>query len=127
FSIFFNTVLIRGLPLFEGIIVLLYIFGFFAIIIVLWVMGPRGDPKAVWTEFTDSSGWGNIGLSCLVRLLGPLGIIINADSACHLSEELRDAAWVLPRSMVATATVNYSLGFIMTVTFMSTIGDITEV
>lgn len=37
---------------------------------------------------------------------------IGADSQCHLSEELKNAAWVLPRATVATATANYVMGFV---------------
>jgi amino acid transporter len=48
--------------------------------------------------------------------------LIGSDSSCHLSEELKDAAYILPRAMVATAIVNYSMGFIMTVTILSTLG-----
>lgn len=83
-------------------------------------MAPRSDPKAVFTKIQDNAGWGNVGLSCLVGLLGPVVTLIGSDSACHLSEELKDAVWVFPRSMVATALVNYSQGFVMTITFMST-------
>ena len=81
----------------------LHIFGLFAFPVVLWVMAPRPDPKAVFTEFQDNVGWGNVGLSCLVGLLGPVVTLISSDSTCHLSKELKDAAWVLPRSIVATA------------------------
>jgi amino acid transporter len=86
-------------------------------------MAPRADPKTVWTDFQDNSGWGSVGVATLVGILGPVVTLIGSDSSCHLSEELRDAAWVLPRAMVATALVNYSLGFVMTVTIMSTLGD----
>lgn len=127
FAIIWNTVLVRKLPLLEGVIVILHVFGFFAFIVVLWVMGPRSDTKAVWTEFQDNGNWGNIGLSCLVGMTGPVITLIGADSACHLSEELKDAAWVLPRSMVATAIVNYIMGFVMTVTVMSTLGDVDSI
>jgi amino acid transporter len=127
FAMVWNTVLVRKLPLVEGIIVILHIFGFFAFVVVLWVMAPRSDPKEVWTDFQDNGGWGSIGLSCLVGMTGPVITLIGADSACHLSEELKDASYVLPRSMVATATVNYILGFVMTITVMSTLGDVTSV
>ncbi|CZR58632.1 related to HNM1-Choline permease [Phialocephala subalpina] len=127
FAIIWNTVLVRKLPLLEGIIVILHVFGFFAFIVVLWVMAPRSDAKVVWTDFQDNGNWGNIGLSCLVGMTGPVITLIGADSACHLSEELKDAAWVLPRSMVATATVNYIMGFVMTVTVMSTLGDVDNI
>ncbi|KAF8846794.1 amino acid transporter [Acephala macrosclerotiorum] len=127
FAIVWNTVLVRKLPLLEGVIVILHVFGFFAFIVVLWVMAPRSDPKVVWTDFQDNGNWGNIGLSCLVGMTGPVITLIGADSACHLSEELKDAAWVLPRSMVATAIVNYIMGFVMTVTVMSTLGDVNSI
>lgn len=124
FAIIFNTILIRKLPLFEGIILILHVFGFIAFMTVLWVMSPRADVHTTWTDFQDNAGWGNLGLATLVGILGPTVTLVGGDSACHLSEELRDAAWVLPRSMIVTAVVNYSLGFIMTVTIMTTLGDL---
>ncbi|KAH7380206.1 amino acid/polyamine transporter I [Phaeosphaeria sp. MPI-PUGE-AT-0046c] len=123
FAILWNTVFVRKLPLIEGIGLTLHVFGFFAFVVVLWVMGPRSDTRIVWTNFEDNGGWGNKGVATLVGILGPMVTLIGSDSSCHLSEELRDAAWVLPRAMVATALVNYSLGFIMTVTVMSTLGS----
>jgi choline transport protein len=127
FCIFFNTVLIRRLPLIEGIALTLHVLGFFTFVIILWVMGPRQDPVTVFTSFEDNNGWGNLGLATLVGLLSPITTIIGADSVCHLSEELRDASYILPRSMIANATINYSLGFILTITFMFTIGNADQV
>ena len=124
FAIIFNTILIRKLPLFEGIVLILHVFGFIAFMTVLWVMSPRSDVHTTWTDFQDNAGWGNLGLATLVGILGPTVTLVGGDSACHLSEELRDAAWVLPRSMIVTAVVNYSLGFIMTVTIMTTLGNL---
>ena len=82
----------------------------------LWLLAPT--PKTVFTEFRNNA---DAGLSYLVGLLGPVVTLIDSDSVSHLSEELKDAAWVLPRSVVATALINYSLGFLMIITFMSTI------
>ena len=41
FSVFFNTVGAKHLPLFESMILFLHIFGFFAILIPLWVLAPK--------------------------------------------------------------------------------------
>lgn len=120
-AIFFNTILFRKLPLIEGIIIVFHIFGFLAIVVVLWIMGPRGGPETV-TTFSDN-GWSSAGLSCLVGILSPIITLIGADSQCHLSEELYNAAWTLPRAMVATATANYVMGFVMVLTIMFTIGS----
>ncbi|KAH7067154.1 GABA-specific permease [Paraphoma chrysanthemicola] len=123
FAILWNTVFITKLPLLEGVGLVLHGMGFFAFVGVLWAMGPRSSASSVWTQFEDNSGWGNKGLAALVGILGPVVTLIGSDSSCHLSEEVRDAAWVLPRAMIATACANYALGFIMTVTIMSTLGN----
>ncbi|KAK5740131.1 hypothetical protein LTR17_004843 [Elasticomyces elasticus] len=121
---FFNTVLFSKLPLLEGIIIVFHCFGFLAIVVTLWVMGSRGGAETV-TTFSDN-GWGSVGLSCLVGILSPIITLVGADSQCHLSEELHDAAYVLPRAMVATACANYVMGFVMVLTIMFTVGPDVE-
>lgn len=78
-------------------------------------MAPRSD-SSVLTTF-ESNGWSSAGLACLVGLNAAVGDVIGADSSVHLSEELKNASWILPRSMMATALMNYILGFIMISTF----------
>lgn len=132
FAIVFNTALARKLPLFEVIVGVLNVLGFAAFLAVLWSMAPLHDADGddeirrrneAWTEFQDNAGWGSVGLATLVGILGPSVTLIGADSACHLSEEVRDASWVLPRSMVVTAAINYTVSFVMTVAVMMTVGD----
>lgn len=40
-AIFFNTSAIGKLPILEGLAVVFHTFGFFAFVIIIWVMGPR--------------------------------------------------------------------------------------
>jgi choline transport protein len=122
-SILWNTILVKKLPLMEGIALVVHVFGFFAFLVVLWVMGPRSDTKVTWKEFQDPSGWGNTVLATFVGILGPILSLGGADLAVHLAEEVKNAAYITPRAMVATAGVNYSLAFIMTVTVFSTMGN----
>ena len=75
-------------------------------------MAPRGSASSVFTEF-ESNGWPTVGLACLAGLNGPVPYLTGADSSVHLSEELKNAAWTLPRSMVATAISNYITSFIV--------------
>lgn len=120
--ILINTVAVKKLPLLEGFMLLFFFFSFFTIIVVLWVMAERTPAKKVFTEFSDNMGWGNVGLSTLIGILSPFTTLLGSDSACHLSEELKDASWVLPRAMAATAIVNYALGFVTVITLMFTLG-----
>ncbi|KAK3723476.1 hypothetical protein LTR37_001728 [Vermiconidia calcicola] len=125
-AIFFNTTAITKLPILEGLAVVLHVFGFLAFTVVLWVMGPRANAKDTFTDFRDDNNWGSTGLATLIAMVGPTTTFLGGDSAVHLSEELRDASYVLPRAMCSAAVINYALGFVTTVTLMFSLGDIEE-
>ncbi|KAL1844145.1 hypothetical protein VTK73DRAFT_2654 [Phialemonium thermophilum] len=127
FCIVFNTFLAKRLPMVEGMVLIVHILGFFAVLVPLWVLAPRGDPHAVFTEFLNLGGWPTTGLSFMVGLLSPVYTLIGADSAVHMSEEIQDASRVLPRAIMWAAGVNGSLGFVMVVTFCSTLGSVLDV
>lgn len=58
FVAIFNVFLANHLPLIEGIILVLHFAGWVAIVVVLWIMGPRTSSTGVWDQFIDE-GWGN--------------------------------------------------------------------
>ncbi|KAF9690527.1 hypothetical protein EKO04_011546 [Ascochyta lentis] len=122
FSILFNTLLTHKLPLIQSVVLLLHIFGFFAVFITMWFLGPRSSSKEVFGSFQDNAGWGSVGLSVLIGQLSPIFSLLGADAATHVSEELNDASHILPRAMIWT--VNSSLGFLMLVTFCFCLGDV---
>ncbi|KAK2877814.1 hypothetical protein FQN49_001171 [Arthroderma sp. PD_2] len=123
----FNTVLAKRLPLIEGVVLILHVAGFFAILIPLWILAPRSTSKEVWTTVEDAQGWGSKGVASLVGIITPVVSLIGADAATHMSEELRNASKTLPKAMMATALFNGSLGIIMVITFCYTIGDLESV
>jgi hypothetical protein len=85
----FNTFFSRKLPLIEGVIVILHVAGFFAVIIPLWVMGDRGDTAEVFTKFEDNSGWNNLPLSTIIGLVGAASTFIGSEAGVHMA----DMAW----------------------------------
>lgn len=123
-AISFNTFLIGKLPVLEGLAIMLHVFGFFAFIVIFWVMGPRAAAGPTSTHFDDSNGWGSLGLATLIGMVGPTTTYLGADSAVHLAEELKDASYVLPRAMFSAAVINYITGFTMMITFMFNLGDL---
>ncbi|KAK5080003.1 hypothetical protein LTS08_008914 [Lithohypha guttulata] len=127
FSIIFNTVLASRLPLVEGLILILHVTGFFAIIITLWVMGPQGQPREVLLTFTNNGGWSSTGLSSMVGLLAPIAVLIGYDCSAHMAEEIKDAARTLPNAIMASVGLNATLAFIMSVTLIFTLGDVESV
>ena len=80
FAGLFNTFLARHLPLIEGLILVLHIFGFFGILVPLWVLSPRASSREVWTGFFDP-GWGSSGLVSLVGILSGILPLLGADAA----------------------------------------------
>ena len=77
--------LVKHLPMVEGLILILHVFGFFAILIPLWVLAPRNSAKAVFTEFTDGGNWNSMGLSTLIGILSPVFAFIGKLSPCILA------------------------------------------
>ncbi|KIY02245.1 uncharacterized protein Z520_02383 [Fonsecaea multimorphosa CBS 102226] len=122
----FNIFLANHLPLVEGIILVLHVAGFVAILVPLWIMAPRTPSSEVWTSFTDGNGWGSIGVACLVGMITNAGALVGGDAAAHMAEELKSASKILPRAMIWTIAVNGLLGFVMLVTFLYTLGNLDE-
>lgn len=127
FSVFFNTFLVKKLPLIEGIVLIVHIFGFFAVLVTLWVMGPRGNAHEVFTTFNNYGGWSSDGLSAVVGILAVMIPLLGADGAVHMSEELRDASKLLPRSMILTTIFNGGMGWIILITFCCVLGSLDDV
>ncbi|KAF8855458.1 amino acid transporter [Acephala macrosclerotiorum] len=127
FCIIFNTFLAKKLPMVEGMVLIIHLLGFFAVLVPLWVLAPRNSAKEVFTDFLNLGGWSSKGLAFMVGLLSPVYTLIGADSAVHMSEEIKDASIVLPRAIIWAASVNGTLGFIMVISFCFTLGNVADI
>jgi choline transport protein len=124
FCIIFNTFLAKRLPMVESLILVFHILGFIAVLIILWVLGPRDTADDVFGNFQNLGGWSTTGLAFFVGLLSPVYTLIGADSAVHMSEEISDASAVLPKAIMWAAGINGTLGWVMIITFAFTLGDL---
>lgn len=88
FSIVFNTSLATRLPLIEGIVLILHLVGFFAIIIPLWVLAPRAKPSAALLQFSNNGGWSSTGLSAMIGLTSPVSVMIGYDCSVHMCKAI---------------------------------------
>lgn len=69
-AIIINTVVSALLPILEGMILILHLIGFFAILITLLVFRDNDNGTEVFTEWRNSGNWPTQGLSWFVGLLG---------------------------------------------------------
>lgn len=147
-AIIFNTVLAAYLPILEGSALVLHLAGLFAIIIPLWVMGPKADAHETLLEFTNVGGWPSDGLAAMIGLTTPLSMMMGFDCSVHMcefdniptvkhsiltnnaietAEEIQDASLVLPKAIIWSVVLNAVLGFLMAITLIFTIGDVDNI
>jgi amino acid transporter len=88
FTVFFNTFLAKRLPLVEGLVLVLHIVGLFAIMIPLWILAPRNNSRAVFTEFTNNGGWATTGTSFMIGLQPLVVSVLGFDSSVHMCKSL---------------------------------------
>ncbi|KAK3615805.1 hypothetical protein LTR56_026368 [Elasticomyces elasticus] len=123
FCVFFNIFLAKRLPFVEGILLIIYIVGFFVVIIPLWVLAPRSPASEVFTTFNNNGGWSGKGVAVMVGLGGVVPSLAGYDCAVHMAEEIKDASRTLPRAIVFGVAVNGTMGLIMVITVCFTLGD----
>ncbi|QIW98180.1 hypothetical protein AMS68_003698 [Peltaster fructicola] len=123
----FNIFFAHQLPLAEGMILFVHVFGFFAFLLVLWIMADHVPAEQVFTTFNNGGGWSTQGLSCLVGLTTPIWCFIGPDAGAHMSEELKDASLQLPRAMIWATFANGIMGITMLISFCFCITDLQSV
>ncbi|KAF1949616.1 GABA permease-like protein, partial [Byssothecium circinans] len=124
FAVIINIAAGWLLPKFEGALLVLHILGFFGILIPLLTLGPKSDPQEVFTSFSNLGGWSTQGLSFCIGIMGSVFAFVGGDGPIHLSEEIQNAAVVVPRSIMTGIMINGTLGFAMVVTVLCRAGDI---
>ncbi|CBX99211.1 hypothetical protein IAQ61_000674 [Plenodomus lingam] len=127
FSVFINVAAGWLLPKFEGGLLILHLVGFFAILIPILVLGPQGDAKEIFTTFANLGGWSSQGLSFCIGLMGSVFAFAGGDGPIHLSEEIRNAQVIVPRSLMAGVLINGSMGLVMIIAVLLRMGDLDAV
>ncbi|PGH20066.1 hypothetical protein AJ80_03716 [Polytolypa hystricis UAMH7299] len=111
FCVFINTVVSFLLPKFEGLVLILHIVGFFAVLLPMVILGNHGNTKDVFATFYNEGGWSTQGLSFFVGLSGNAFAFVGTDGAFHMSEEVRNPSVVVPRSIMLSMLLNGIMGF----------------
>ncbi|KAF1974223.1 amino acid transporter, partial [Bimuria novae-zelandiae CBS 107.79] len=123
FTGFVNTIAVRILPALEGVILVLHVLGFLAILIPLVHLALHSSAEFVFATWENFSGYPD-GLSWFVGLTTSSVLFIGIDGACHMAEEVKNASINVPRSMFFTIFLNGALGFAMMVSILFCIGDV---
>ena len=69
-----------GLIAFHVTAFAIHIMAYFAFIIPIWVNAPRASSQQVWTDFSNSGGWSNLGLSVMIGQLSGIYTQVGIDT-----------------------------------------------
>ncbi|OOF98668.1 hypothetical protein ASPCADRAFT_394077 [Aspergillus carbonarius ITEM 5010] len=112
------------LPAIEIFILVIHIFGFFAVLFSLIALGPQSNAPSVFSMLVDLGNWHDITLSSFVGLQGTAVAFVGMDGAIHMAEEVENSSMVVPQSMLLAILINGALGFAMLLTILLKSGDI---
>ncbi|PQE33962.1 amino acid permease protein [Rutstroemia sp. NJR-2017a WRK4] len=104
----------------------LHIAGFVAIMAVLGAMAPKHDAHFVFVQVTNTSGWGNDGVSWLVGLLSAVYPLLGYDAACHLAEEMPRPGRNVPIAMVGSVAINGLMGLGYCIILLYSLGNLED-
>jgi choline transport protein len=104
FGTLMNTVGARFLPILEIVVLVFTVFGFFCIIVPLWVLAPKAPASEVFGSFENLGGWPSMGTACFVGSITATGSFAGSDAAAHLAEETRDASKTVVSSIRQSAS-----------------------
>ena len=82
---FFNIHLAKKFPMIEGIMLVIHLAGWAAVIVTLWVTSLRGNAHDVIFTFINPGGWENAGVASLIGVLTPWSSLVGYDSSVHMS------------------------------------------
>lgn len=81
-SVMINTLISSMLPKLEGMLLIVHILAFFAVLITLVTFTPSSDARSMFSEFRNDGGWSNQGLSFLVGLTGCIYCFVGEYNRC---------------------------------------------
>ncbi|KAJ5634217.1 choline transport protein [Penicillium herquei] len=122
-----NTCLGMVLPIVEVFILIIHVFGFFAVLIPLLYLGPRAKASAVFATSYELGGWNDVTLATFIGMKGAVAAFLGTDGAVHMAEEVANSSTAVPQSMLAAVLINGGMGFGIMIAFLFTAGDITTI
>lgn len=112
------------MPYWQNAVMCIHILGYLGYIVPIWCNAPRATHQQVWSSWQNEGGWSSIGLAVMVGQLSGIGLQCGIDTAAHMSEEVKDAATSIPRTMIAVYLINMALILPAIVTIVYHIPDL---
>jgi len=99
---------------------------FIVLVVIFAVRSPHASAKAVFTEFTNSGGWSNMGVSVMVGQITAIYGLFCGDCTVHMSEEITDAKINVPNAMIRGYLLSGIVAFFFYISYLFTITSIDD-
>ncbi|KAL6712604.1 hypothetical protein ACN47E_000481 [Coniothyrium glycines] len=111
-------------PRVQNPLMILHALAFFAVVVTLWCLAPHRSARAVFTEFSNSGGWNNMGTSLMVGQISAIYSILGSDATAHMAEEVRDASRYVPISLFWSYIGNSLMAVVFLIGFLFAMDDV---
>lgn len=109
----------RLLPITQYLLFFLHTAGYIVLIMLFWALPKKHVPASeVFRKFENIGDWSSIGLALMVGQISAAYALVSSDAAAHLSEEVKDAGFTVPRSMVWAFVINVCMGLLFIISFL---------
>jgi choline transport protein len=71
-AVLFNTVLVKALPVFEFVVLIVHVVAYISFEAVLLALGPHGSRKDVFEQWENAYGWGDVSTAVLIGIIAPV-------------------------------------------------------
>jgi hypothetical protein len=68
----FNTVLVKALPVFEFVILIVHILAYISFEVVLLALGPHGNRHEVFEQWENAYEWSDLSAAVLIGIIAPV-------------------------------------------------------
>ncbi|RYP09568.1 hypothetical protein DL764_001253 [Monosporascus ibericus] len=124
FAALLNSINSRTLAKVEGLILILHLAGFFGVLVPLVYFAPHNDSSFVFTSFSNNGAWPTQAMAFMVGFPTVATALMGADCAVHMSEEIQQAATVVPQALMYTIFINGALGFAIVIAMLFCVQDL---
>ncbi|KAH4006794.1 hypothetical protein HBH98_157480 [Parastagonospora nodorum] len=114
-AVLVTTVLGRLLPTIESVAFVIFVMGFFVLIIVLKYLAPKTDSSQVFQNFFNGGGWDNNVEATFVGAIPIMFGFNGFDAGVHLAEEVKNASRVVPKATIISVGLYFVMGYSMAI------------
>ncbi|KIL85236.1 hypothetical protein FAVG1_11666 [Fusarium avenaceum] len=97
---------------------------FLVTLIVLAAMSKKNTAHFVFAETQNETGWSSSGIAWFVGMISSVYPLLGYDAACHLAEELPNAARNVPIAIMGSIGINGILGLAFTLVLLFSCGPL---